>query len=194
MQNAGAEAVLGAAKVFKTVDSALSGIVAKGNKNTKGTANFAYGPFVGSQILNVAVTETEVLGKTAKRASPTFIASKGKTAETIAGLEQAQINEILKDAEKLCNQLQDYKKVQGEYDAITKASNKTAETVMASATKILDKTGSSQEVRAGLQELKSEISNCLSTLGSFGNRGPALVFSTVKAMADYASISMANLK
>lgn len=193
-QNAGADAVVKAASTFVTMDPTLAQMPAKANKNGKGTANYAYGPFVGSKVLHISVSETEVLGKPMKRASVSFIDSKGKIAEEIGALEMSEIKEVLATAAKMCSDLQDFKKVQGEYDAITKASNKLAETVMSSAVNVLEKSGAKQEVSAGLKALQSEVSSSLSSLSSFGNVGPNLVFNAVKSLADYASLSLANLK
>ena len=181
---------------FGEIDAGLAGLEMKGAKPKAGdkTIKVAFGPFVGSVALGLTVAEGEFLGNKAVRATMGFQAVKGKVAEEIEALELSEVNEILGIASKLALGLQDFKKVQGNYDAITKSIVKSADTVMNQAEKILDKTGSSAETRQGLQQLKTEINDTISTMGSFGNRAPALAFSCAKALADYASVSMRNLR
>lgn len=193
-QAAASDNVTAAVKVFKATTGDLAAIPAKGPKNSKTTANYTYGPFVGNVVLNVSHTQSELLGQKAVRAHLSFIPAKGKVAESVKALSLNEVQEMLGTAAKVANTLADWKKVQGEYEAITKAVNKVADVVMNSATKLLSKTGSDTETRLGLQELKTEVSATVSTLGSFGNRAPALTFSLAKAMADYASLSMRNLQ
>lgn len=179
------------------VSNELAGLAStKGPKAAKGSKSVvkAFGPFVGNTLLVVTETQSEMLGQAVSRVSLSFQAPKGKAAESVEALNPGEIQEVLGVANKLVLVLQDFKKVQGNYDTITKATTKLADTVMSNAQKILDKTGSDSETRQGLQELKTEVNAGIASMNAFGSRAPALVFSLVKAMADYASISMRNLE
>lgn len=182
---------------FVVADSALAPDAAMKSakaKKTDKSLTFLYGPFVGNTALSVVTTESEFLGEKCLRVSMSFVGAKGKNAEEIEALDVNGVQKVLADAAKLANGLADFKKVQGEYDAITKAVNKVADTVMNSATKILDKTGSNAETSQGLSELKNEVSATVASMGSFGNRAPTLVYSLAKSLADYASASLRNLR
>lgn len=194
-QATGADSALKAASMFGNIDASLAAQVTKGAKQKKGskTENFAYGPFVGNVALSCNVFESEILGAKAKRVSMSFVPMSGKVAGEVEALDLNQVRNILGKATKLTNDLKDFKKVQDNYDAVTKQITKVADAVMNNAEKILDKTGSSSETRQGFQEAKTEINDSIKALGAFGNRAPALQFQLAKAMADYASISMRNL-
>ena len=82
----------------------------------------------------------------------------------------------------------------GNYETMTKSVVKSAETVISESSKILSKTGSDSETRQALEELKRDVKNSISDLGSFGTKSPAMVFQYIKNLGDWASISLRNLK
>ena len=194
---AGALNVMKALHIFPQLSGGLASITANLPKGTKKSAKVdheAYGPFVGNQILLATVTDEEVLSYSVTKVKMSFVGAKEKDATEIEALNANEVKEVLDLANGLANKLLDFKKVQSEYEAITKSTNKVAETVMASADKILNKTGSSTETRQGLDELKDIVNGGIAALGALGNKAPNLQFSCAKALADYASISMRNLK
>lgn len=182
---------------FKTVDQVLgNGFVgatkAKGPKasKAKNVAALHFGPFVNNTLLTLETVSHASGGATF---SITFSATKDKVAEKVEALEPSEVIRILDQSLKLAAQLQDYKKTQGEVDAITKAVQKVSDTVIKSAEKSLAKTGSSTETRLGLAELKDSVSTTLNTINTFAGRAPSLHFALAKAGADYASVAIRNL-
>lgn len=179
---------------FSGADSALSSMnaVIKGKKPKKGATRKSamYGPFVGA----VALTLTVDKGADDVSFYIGFEAAPGQYAEEIELLTVSEVQEVLKTASDVGNYITDLKRTQGNIDAITKQINKVADTVLAQAGNILDKTGSSSATRQGLEELKSNVSETISTMNQFGGRAPALMFALAKAAADYASISIRNLR
>lgn len=168
----------------------------KGPKDAKGskTVSKAYGPFIGNSLLVVATTDSEFLDSKVMRVNLSFQAPKGKPSDKVDALTPAEISEMLALAGKTALILNDYKKVQGNYEAITKATVKLADTVMSNASKILDKTGSDSETRQGLAELKTEVNNSVAAMNAMGSRAPQLTYALASAMANYASLCMRNLE
>ena len=184
--------------IEKTVSSAFSGAEAafsdselnavmktpKQSKGSKATVR-CFGPFVGSVALTMSADGDNF--------SLSFGAVPGKTATEVDALTLAEVKSVLASAGSLANSLQEFKKTQSEMDGITKAVNKVADTVLSNAAKILDKTGSSNETREGLADLKATVSDSIAMLNNFGNRAPTFMFNMAKAGADYASVSLRNL-
>lgn len=195
-QKSSAVSILRGLEVFNTVDYALAPTAAMKSKNKKSSkvVNSLYGPFIGGVALQATTSEGTFLDTATTNVRIGFIAAPGKSAAEIDALSLADVQKVLGDANRLTLSLKDLQRVQGEYDAITKSINKVAETVMSSASKILDKTGSDSATRQGLGELRDEVRNTVAGMASFGQRGPSLVFQCAKAMADYASVSMRNLR
>lgn len=195
-QNSSAQSIVSAMGKLNVAPS-LAGLASnKGPKDAKGskTVTKAYGPFLGNALLVVAESESEFLGSKVVRVNLSFQAPKGKPADKIDALTPAEINEVLGVANKLVLVLNDYKKVQNNYEAITKATVKLADTVMSNASKILDKTGSDSETRQGLTELKTEVNNSTAAMNAMGSRAPQLTYNLASALANYASLSMRNLE
>lgn len=190
----GAKSIDDAMKAFGATDIGTSGLDQKAGKDKGTERSLAYGPFVNSTVLKVTFRDSEILGVKDTSINLAFEAAKGDHASEIEALDVAGVQSVLATALKLSNSLADFKVVQAEYDAITKSIVKVSDTIYASAQKLLEKTGSSSETRQGLQELKAGVNAAISSVGSFGNRGPALQFQTAKALADYASLSLRNLK
>lgn len=180
---------------FSKVQGGLAGAEQKTKEKAKGKVKNveAYGPFVGNSVLMVYEIEDTFMGTAYSHGRLAFEQAPGKAAEEVEALDQQGIESVLGEAKKIVLALQDFKKVQDEYDAITKSIVKVADTVMNNAGKILDKTGSSSETRQGLQELKAQVNANISGLNAFGNRAPALMFDLARTAADYASISIRNL-
>jgi hypothetical protein len=195
-QSSASSKILAALSKINPANGLAAQASTRGPKAAKGskTVTKAFGPFVGNTLLVVDENESEFLGAKVSRVSLSFQAPKGKAADKVEALTSGEIQEVLGMANKMVLVLQDFKKVQGNYDTITKATTKLADTVMSNAQKILNKTGSDSETRQGLQELKTEVNAGIAAMNAFGSRAPALVFQLVKAMADYASISMRNLE
>ena len=178
-------------KSFEKADSALGGAPLKAPKTKKGstTTTALYGPFVGS----VAVAMITEKAGDDLNFKIQFSAAPGQTAESVTALSISEIREVLDMSGKLAFKIQDLKKTQSSMDAITKSVNKVADTIIAQAGKVLDKTGSSAETRQGLDELKVSVNQSLATLGQFGSTAPSLQFNLAKAGADYASVCLRNL-
>lgn len=180
---------------FSASDAVLSGVganTAKGPKASKSKTVAAkhFGPFVGNSLLTLDVA-TAAGG--VSTFSISFSATKDKVDEKVEALEPSEIVKVLDQSLKLASQLQDFKKTQGEVEAITKAVQKVSDTVLSSASKILDKTGSTTETRLGLAELKDSVSSTLNTINTFAGRAPSLQFALAKAGADYASVALRNI-
>lgn len=160
----------------------------------KSVKEFTYGPFPGHIVLSMRKTTTTVNGVDVDNVSLSFKAAKGDYAEEIEALDADGIKRILDQANKDLNTLKDVNKTMGNYETMTKSIVKSAETVISETSKILAKTGSDSETRQALEELKRDVKNSIADLGAFGAKAPAMVFQSVKHLADWASISLRNLK
>ena len=166
-------------------------LTAKQPKGKQGSVTTAsYGPFPGATAL---VSTTRKNG-TDVSFSLAFEGIKGAKGETVEALDISGMKEVLDISSKLIFKLNDMKKVQSEVEAVTKGVNKTADTVIASASKILNKQGSSTETRQGLADLKEAVTTSLNILSVIGNRAPALQYNLAKAGADYVSMCLRNMK
>lgn len=184
-----------ASSVFSSSD--LDAVVKAKPAKSKGSTTRTdahYGPFVGSTVLTLSTEETTVAGEKAVNFTISFGSVKGKIAEKVAALNPGEIQSILSDASKMTNALQDFKSVQGSLESIKKSTDKIADTIISNVQKILDKTGSSSETRQGLSELRANVNDAIGTLNAFGARAPGLMYQMAKVAADYASISLANMK
>ena len=189
-----ANGFLKAASPMKTINANLASIVAPAGDGAKGITNFAYGPFVNSKVFNLASSEVEIFGKPTKSIYASFVNAKAEPAKEIEALKKDQIVDVLEQASALCKKLAAFKKVQSEYEAVAKASAKLADTVIASAGKVMEKTEAKKETNEGLKALRKEVATSMKGMQTIGSFGPSVVFSTIKAAADLASASMANLK
>lgn len=171
--------------------SALNALV-KGKKPKAGSTETQvhYGPFVGSTVLTVR-TET---GGDDVEVELSFGAVPGKTATEVTALSLNEVKTVLNDTEKLVAQLNDFKRVQADYEAVTKSIQNVSDTVIRSAESILDKTGSTTEVRTGLQAMKTSVSDTISTLNMVGARAPSMIHRLCRAGINYASLSLSNLR
>ena len=159
-------------------------------KNSKKTLS-QYGPFVGSTVLTF---ETEERAGGIIDHNLSFGAAPGKGATEVKALELGEIQTILTDVEKLTASINDTKRTQSDYDAIMKGMQKTADTIISSAEKILDKTGSSTETRTGLTSMKNSVNETIQTMQMIGARSPALMLRLARAGINYASLSLSNLR
>ena len=193
--SAAAEADRVMAGAFTVADAYLTGIgatKAKGPKasKAKNVTTKHFGPFVNNSMLTLELVSSAGGSNTW---TISFSAPKDKVAEEVDALEPNEIVQVLEVSLKLAAALQDYKKTQGDMDAITKSIQKVSETVIKSAESILNKTGSSTETRLGLAELKDSVNSTLQTLNTFSGRAPSLQFALAKAGADYASVALRNI-
>lgn len=162
----------------------------KAAKNSKKTIK-QYGPFVGSTILTF---ETEERADGIIDYNLSFAAAPGKPATEVKALELGEVQTILNNVEKLAAGINDAKRTQSDYDAIMKGMQKTADTIIASAEKILDKTGSTTETRTGLSSMKTTVNETIQIMQMIGARSPALMMRLARAGINYASLSLSNLR
>ena len=190
----GAEDIKKASGVLKTIDNRLVSLVTAAHDGGKDVQNFAYGPFVNSKALNISISKVEILGKSVSRSSISFVNTKTEPSKEMEALKKDQIVSVLNTASELCKRLTAFKKVQSDYDAISKASAKLADTVIKSAESGVKKNEGKPETSAALKALRDEVSSSMKGMQAFGSFGPSVMFNTIKAAADLASASMANLK
>ena len=186
--------VLSAGNMFAKITASTGDNYVKGNDNTDKVEYITYGPFIGNEVLQMAVTTAKVLGEDRKKVDVSFTQNKAKAGETIQALDQGQVLAMLGNAEKLAKGLVEFKKTQGDYEKISKETGALADTIMKSADKISSKKENDEASSAALKEIRSIVQSNIRAMNSLGQKGPALAFSTVKAMADYASASMRNLQ
>lgn len=178
------------------VSDFTSSLVKKTKPTTKkgGTkASASFGPFPGNTVLTYVVNEVSVLGQTSTDISIAFEASSAKAPEEVAALSVGEIRGLISNTLKVANALTDFQATQKNAEAISKAQQGVADTIMKQAEKILAKTGSSAETRQGLNELKSSVTDGLRLLNTFANNAPAVQFRACRAGADYASACLRNL-
>jgi len=184
-------------QIKSTVDSAFtavsSGVSAAPREGSAGGV-FYYGHFANGESLCVTSTVSgESNSQTTKR-SVSFVGLKGKElASEMDALDIGGIKAVLKSAGDIATRISDYKKVEGLIDKNSKGIAKLADTIMSNAGKALDKSGS-EATRTALTEMKNKANESIGLLNTFGNKAPALSFNIAKAGADYASLSLANLK
>lgn len=181
-----------------TVDQETSMVKkAKGKVTNKKTGDAtwkgSFGPFPGNSVLTCVVSTNTVLGIQESSISLGFEAAPGKPAEEVDALNINETQGVIEICLKLSNAIADFQATQKNTEAITKAQQSTADTILKQAEKILGKTGSSAETRQGLSELKASVADSMAMLNTFANNAPAMAFRAARAGADYASISLRNL-
>ena len=164
------------------------------NKKTGDTTvKGSFGPFPGNTVLTCVVSSNTVLGVKEENVSLAFEAAPGKVAEEVDALSISEIQGVIETSLKLSNAIADFQATQKNAEAITKAQQGVADTILKQAEKILAKTGSSSETRQGLSELKSSVADSMAMLNTFGNNAPTMTFRAARAGADYASVCLRNL-
>lgn len=153
----------------------------------------SFGPFAGNAVLTAVESTNTVMGVKEITITLGFEAAPGKTAEEVDALTINEIMGVIDQSLKLSNKIADFQATQKNAEAITKAQQSTADTILKQAEKILAKTGSSSETRQGLSELKASVTDSMAMLNTFANNAPAMAFRTARAGADYASVSLRNL-
>lgn len=165
----------------------------KDRKSQTAEKPLVFGPFAGGVALVYVKREHKEAEKTFTSFDLSFTGVKGKTASKIAALNLNEIHEVLAKSLTLASKLNDFKKTEGEINAIVKSIQATSDAVMSNTAKILDKNGSTTETRLGLDAARIQINDSLKMINSLAARGPALQFQLAKLGADYASISLRNL-
>lgn len=153
----------------------------------------SYGPFPGGVVLTHIKSTVTVMGEKSESISLTFEAAPDKHATEVDALSLSEIQGVIDSSLKVANSLSDFQATQKNAEAITKAQQGVADTIMKQAEKILQKTGSTSETRQGLNELKTGVSDGMALLNSFANNSPTISFRAARLGADYASACLRNL-
>lgn len=152
-----------------------------------------YGPFAGTRVLALK-NSTKKFGDEEVRDFSLSITTYDKIeAESITALKRDEIYGLLKDGLSLMDQLKAFEKTQKEVQKT--ADNVEASSSKASAAigKAADKEEDTAKARA-LRSIASDVNSLNQNIGAISVAIPATIFAAGKAVGDYASASIANLK
>lgn len=152
-----------------------------------------YGPFVGTRVVAFKRKEVKTGTDTEIRVSMDLTTYEKIEAEKISALKRDEVYEIVKEAIKLSDTLSAHEKAQGAKAKISEKLRKTTEEVISEVKKATDESKDQEKARV-LRQVQADVSDVNAILASLSVSFPGVVFSTVKAVADYASASLANLK
>lgn len=184
---------IGNIEFLKPAEAALSVLPVvkeEGNKTV-------YGPFGGGKVITVTKKE--------EGEDVTFDLTIGKAeakASAITALTQAQLVGVIDEALQIVTTLQDTRKTSAAYEKAEKVLRTTIEKGINAITAVEKATASDDE--AGKEAVKQATANqkkvqrSLRTYIGMASRVnssfPGIAFTTAKAMADYVSLSINNLK
>jgi len=114
-------------------------------------------------------------------------------AEKITSLKRDEVYELLKEGIKLNDALTAAEKAQATKAKISEKLRKTADDVLAEIKKGTDEDKDQEKARA-VRQISSDVNDVNALLSSLSVSFPSVVYATVKAVGDYASASIANLK
>lgn len=161
-----------------------------------------FGPFANNQCLVVTKTKFKVKDAEHELLKAEFAYPEAKPAEKIAALNKKQIEAVLTNASYLTDEFAKLKKSQSNYEQISNSLQKVSDTLIKQAEKIAaGKSGGSDDekkageaVRQSMEVLRKQASGLIAMSNTFGNVAPTVAYKTAKALADYASASIKNLK
>lgn len=147
-----------------------------------------FGPFAGGAVLTVQTDD----GQNAKFKA-VFEGSSVKKAEKVEALNISGVEEVISISIDLVNKLIDDKSVAKYAKSSIDGQVKSADMVIKNAESILGKTGAEAGTKQALADLRTVFADSITSLNTFCSNSPTLIFRTVRAGADYASISLRNL-
>lgn len=152
-----------------------------------------YGPFPNSVVLTVKDTVSTLGNTTINTVSFGFSSAKPKAiADKADALSQGEILEVLKQAQKINDNLVSYGKVANEYKKITDGVTKLADTIMNSIVKMAE-TKSDPAAGRIAKEAQRAVQEALAITNTFSSQGLGTLNSAVHVLTNYASASLANL-
>lgn len=186
------------AEVEKDIQAAMDRVGAitssTGNagKDKKEEINY-YGPFVGTRVVSYKKKETTIGSDTETRFTVAVTTYDKIEAEKITSLKRDEVYELLKEGIKLNDALTAAEKAQATKAKISEKLRKTADEVLAEIKKGTDEDKDQEKARA-VRQISSDVNDVNALLSSLSVSFPSVVYATVKAVGDYASASIANLK
>ena len=164
-----------------------------GGVTVKETGITYYGPFAGTRVLALKNAVKKFGDEEVRDFSLSITTYDKIEAESITALKRDEIYGLLKDGLTLLDQLKAFEKTQKEVQ-------KTADNVEASSAKaasaigkVADKEEDTAKSRA-LRSIASDVNSLNQNIGAISVAIPAAIFAAGKAVGDYASASIANLK
>lgn len=152
-----------------------------------------YGPFVGTRALAFKV-ETKEIGGESYTAWKLGMETIDKIAATkAAALDKDQCYTLLGAGIKLMDDLITYEKHQKAIESISAACRKASEDVLGSLNKMAKDNSDSSSSRV-LRQIATEVNGLNDAAAKLGTTIPSAVFACGKAVGDYVSASVANMK
>jgi len=161
-------------------------------KDKKESITF-YGPFVGTRVIAYKKKEVTTGSDTETRFSIDLTTYDKIEADKISALKRDEVYELLKEGVKLSDALSAHEKSQGAKAKISEKLRKTTDEVLSEVKKATDGEKDQEKARV-LRQIQADVSDVNGMLSSLSVAFPGVVFQTVKAVGDYASASLANLK
>ena len=151
-----------------------------------------YGPFVGTRVLALK-NDVKTMGEDTYHDFSLTVTTYDKIeADKITALKREEVYDLVKQGLSLMDQLKAFEKAQKEIQKTSDNVRKAAEKATSSLNKAADEEKDAVKSRA-LKSISKDVTNVNSITASVGVAIPATVFATGKAVADYASASIANL-
>ena len=180
------------ADALNAVGNLASSTGGQAGKDKKESITY-YGPFVGTRVIAFKKKEVKTGTETELRVSIDLTTYEKIEAEKISSLKRDEIYELLKQGIVLSDALSNHEKSQGAKAKISEKLRKTAEEVLSEMKKSTDE-GKDQEKARLLRQVQADVADMNNVLSAMSVSFPGVVFSTIKAVGDYASASLANLK
>lgn len=151
-----------------------------------------YGPFVGTRVLALK-NDVKTMGDDTYHDFSLTVTTYDKIeADKAIALKRDEIYDLLKQGLNLMDQLKIFEKTQKELQKTADSVRKASEKATAALNKASDEEEDSTKSRA-LKSIAKDVGNVNAITTSVGVSIPSTVFATGKAVADYASASIANL-
>ena len=177
--------------------------VDKGNVNTASTTTW-YGPFAGSKVLawDAETTQHGLIANASgapiqatkiTRYSVSFEYQENIEASEIEALKRPEILTIIESALTTLDGKKKFDADTKDAEAVLKANEKLSEAVLSTIVGKAERKGDEADARV-LRELSRDVAHFNSLSSSLSATASSIVFSSIKAAADYASASINNFK
>lgn len=178
------------------IDAALTAITGEGGfasaaKADKKSKVSYHGPFAGCRVLAVKNETTEVGGENVRTYSLGMTVNDSIAAKKAKTLNKSECVELLTAAIKLLDDLDAHKKSQEKVAKLNDVVKSASDVAIKELGKLADDSTTKGRL---FRQMSRDLSGINNTVSALGVSIPNTVYAAVKASADYASASMANLK
>ena len=178
------------------INSTLAAITGEGGfssaaKTDKKSKVSYYGPFAGCRVIALKDETSAVGGESVRTYSIGMTVNDSIAAKKAKTLNKSECVELISEAITLLDKLEAHKKAENKLAKLNETVKSGSDVAIKEIGKMSDDNSSKGRL---FRQVSRELSGINNTVSALGVSIPNAVYAAIKASADYASASMANLK